>query len=175
MSQTIPITSYLDVLPKLRPCLNMRYALNSLCSWISFIYTWVNFMLAAPESLLQDDLDTIELCRKAKVTYPAYSITVPMKGTQLYDYCVETSLIDPSVFEGDMSGCSLRPTLPCFTEKEKDIRYNIYLVGALIAKLPFPLNKMAIGLIKTVPPNTLFKKIHSCLYRYYISNRIFKL
>ncbi len=139
------------------------------------INTWVNFMLAAPESSLQDDLDTIELSKRAKVTYPSYSITVPMKGTQLYQYCVEKNLIDPSVYQGDMTGCSLRPTLPCFTEKEKDIRYNIYLVGALIAKLPFPLNKIAIWLIKIVPPNKFFKTIHSCLYNYYISNRIFKL
>ncbi len=139
------------------------------------INTWVNFMLAAPESSLQDDLDTIELSKRAKVMYPAYSITIPMKGTQLYQYCVEKSLIDPFVYQGDMTGCSLRPALPCFTEKEKDIRYNIYLVGALIAKLPFPLDKIAVWLIRIVPPNKFFKKIRSCLYNYYISNKIFKL
>lgn len=139
------------------------------------INTWVNFMLAAPESSLQDDLDTIELCRKAKVTYPSYSITVPTKGTELYRYCVEKGLIDPSLHQGDMAGCSLRPTMSCFTEKEKDIRYNIYLVGALIAKLPFPLDKIAIWLIRVVPPNKLFMKIRSCLLNYYISNKIFKL
>lgn len=139
------------------------------------INTWVNFMLAAPESLLQDDLDTIDLCRKAKVTYPSYSTTVPMKGTELYRYCVEKGLIDVSLHKGDMTGCSLRSTMPCFTEKEKDIRYNIYLVGAVIAKLPFPLNKIAIWLIRVVPPNKFFKKIHSCLYEHYISNKIFKL
>ncbi len=139
------------------------------------INTWVNFMLAAPESTLQDDLDTIGLCRKGKVAYPSYSITVPMKGTELYLYCAERGLIDPSSHQGDMTGCSLRPTMPCFTEKEKDIRYNIYLLGALIAKLHFPLNKIAIWLIKVVPPNKFFKKIHNCLYNYYISNRIFKL
>ena len=139
------------------------------------INTWINFMLAAPKSSLQDDLDTIDLSQRAKATYLSYTITAPMKGTQLYQYCVENSLIDPFVYQGDMTGMWLRPTLPCFTEKEKDIRYNIYLVGALIAKLPFPFNKMAIGLIKIVPPNRFFKIIHNCLYKYYISNRIFKL
>lgn len=139
------------------------------------INTWVNFMLAAPESTLQDDLGTIELCRRAKVTYPSYSVTVPMKGTELYRYCVEKGLINPSVHKSDMVGCSLRPTMPCFTEKEKDIRYNIYLVGALIAKLPFPLDKIATWIIKVAPPNKLFKWIRRCLYDYHISNKIFKL
>lgn len=139
------------------------------------INTWVNFMLAAPESSLQDDLDTIDLCRKAKVTYSAYSVTVPMKGTGLYQYCAEKGLIDPSSHQGDMTGCSLRPTMPCFTEKEKDVRYNIYLLGAVIAKLPFPLNRIAIWIIKIIPPNKLFKKIRNSVYNYYISNKIFKL
>ncbi|MFH1309189.1 MAG: radical SAM protein [Candidatus Omnitrophota bacterium] len=139
------------------------------------INTWVNFMLAVPESSLQDDLDTIELCRKAKVTYPSYSVTVPMEGTGLYRYCMEKGLIASSSYVGDMEGCSLRPTLPCFSEKEKDIRYNVYLVGALITKFPFPINKIAIWVIKVFPPNKLFKKIRSFLYEYYISNKIFKL
>jgi len=139
------------------------------------INTWVNFMLAAPESSLQDDLNTIEVCRKAKVTYPSYSVTTPMKGTELYRYCVEKGLIDPSTHKGDMSGGALRPTMPCFTEKEKDVRYNIYLVGALIAKLPFPLNRLTTWLIRVVPPNGFFMKIRECLYNYYISNKIFIL
>lgn len=139
------------------------------------INTWVNFMLAVPESTLQDDLDTIKLCRKAKVTYASYTITEPMKGTELYRYCVEKSLIDPLLHQGDMKGLSSRPTMLCFTEKEKDIRYNIYLVGALIVKLPFFLDKIAIWLIKVVLPNKLFEKIRSCVHHYYISNKIYKL
>jgi len=139
------------------------------------INTWVNFMLAVPESSIKDDLDTIELCRKAKVTYPAYSVTVPMKGTGLYQYCLEKGYLEPSSHKGDMAGCNLRPTMSCFTEKEKDIRYNIFLVGAVISKMPFPLNKIAIWAIKIIPPNTYFKKIRDCIHKYYLSNRIFKL
>lgn len=136
--------------------------------------TWVNFMLAAPESSLKDDLDTIELCRKAKVTYPSYSTTVPMKGTQLYEYCVERRLIDPSWHQGDMSGCSLKSSLPCFSEKEKNTRYNIYLLGAFIVKIPYPFHKLAMWLIKIIPPNRFFKIIRSLLYEYYITHKIFK-
>ncbi|MFC1908576.1 B12-binding domain-containing radical SAM protein [Chloroflexota bacterium] len=139
------------------------------------INTWVNFMLAIPESTLQDDLDSIKLSKEAKVTYPSYTITVPMEKTDLYDYCVEHELIDPSKYIGDMSGLAKKPVLSCFTEKEKNIRFNIFLLGALITKLPYPLDKAALSLIKIIPPNTFFRKIYDYLFNYYIENKIFKL
>jgi radical SAM superfamily enzyme YgiQ (UPF0313 family) len=79
------------------------------------IHTWVNYMLAAPDSTLQDDLDSIALNRRSKVTYAAYSTTVPMKGTALYDYSVARGLIDPQTHVGDLSGCCGISTLACFT------------------------------------------------------------
>ena len=74
-----------------------------------------------------------------------------------------------------MSGCSEKSALSCFTEKEKNIRYNVYLLGALIAKLPYPLDKVALFLIKVIQANIFFKKINDYLYDYYIKNKIFKL
>ena len=139
------------------------------------INTWVNYMLAAPESTMQDDLNTITVSRKGKVTYPHYTTAVPTKGTQLYDYCVERNLIDPSTYQGDMTGCSEKSALSCFDEHEKNVRHNIYSLGAVIAKLPFPLDKVAVWMIKVVPPNRFFTKIRSLVYSYYIRHKIFKL
>ena len=139
------------------------------------INTWVNYMLAAPESTLQDDLDTIKLSREAKITYASYTTTVPMEKTDLYNYCVQQGLIDPSAHIGDMSDLGEKSTLSSFPEKEKNIRYNILLMGALIAKLPFPLGKVALFLIKVIPPNIFFKKIYDNLLHYYETKKIFKL
>ncbi len=138
------------------------------------INTWVNYMLAVPESTLQDDLDTIRLSKDSGVTYASYSTTEPMKGTELYNYCLEKQII-PADYQGDMNGCSAKSILSCFTEHEKNIRYNIYLLGAVIAKLPFPLYDSAVFLIKNIPPNVLFRKIHDMYYEYSITNTIFKL
>lgn len=137
------------------------------------INTLVNYMLAVPESTLQDDLDTIKQAKEAKITWMHYTTTVPMEKTALYDYCVQRGLIDPTTYHGDMSGCTERSTLPCFTEKEKDTRYNIFLLGALAAKLPYPLDKVALFLIKVIPPNRLFKKLNDYLHYYYLENKIF--
>lgn len=140
------------------------------------INTWVNFMLAAPESSLEDDLATIRISKCGKVTYPSFSTTVPMQGTELYDYCVNNKLIiDEKQHKSDMTGCSEKSTLSCFSSKERDIRYNIYLLGAVIAKLPFPLDRLAIMMIKVVPPNSIFKKLRQSVYLYNIENKIFKL
>jgi radical SAM superfamily enzyme YgiQ (UPF0313 family) len=138
------------------------------------IATWVNFMLAAPESTLEDDLGTIKLCKAGKVTYPAFSTTVPMRGTELYRYCIDHGIIDESS-DSDMSGCSQRSELNCFSKKEKDIRYNIYLLGAIIAKLPIPFYNLAMLLIRVIPPNRLFVNLRKKMYGYYIENKIFRL
>lgn len=139
------------------------------------INTWVNFMLAAPESTLDNELASIRMCKKGNVTYPSYSTTVPMYGTELYDYSVENGLIDIGTHSSDLTGCSERSTLTCFSEKDRDIRFNIFLLGALICKLPFPLDKLAIQMIRIIPPNAIFRKVRKIMYRYYIENKIFKL
>ena len=66
------------------------------------INTWVNYMLAAPCSTLQDDMRTIYMSKKAKVTYSQYSTTVPINKTTLYDYCIKNKIIK-SDYKGDMS------------------------------------------------------------------------
>jgi len=139
------------------------------------INTFVNYMLAVPESTLQDDLDTIEQGRQAKVTWVNYSTAVPMEKTQLYDYCVERGLLNPLVYQGDMGGCMEKSVLSCFTEREKNIRLNIFLMGDLIAKLPSVIGKLAIFLIKVIPPNIVFKKLNKYLYKYNMEHRIFIL
>lgn len=139
------------------------------------INTWVNFMLAAPESTLADDLASIDIGRRGRVTYVSYSTTVPMRGTALYDYAESHGLIDSECHISDMNGCMQRSALNCFSEKDKDIRYNIYLLGALAAALPKPLAAPVMAAIRHLPPNRLFQAIRRRYYRHNIEHRIFKL
>jgi len=74
-----------------------------------------------------------------------------------------------------MSGCSERSSLACFSDREKDIRFNVYLVGALAAKLPQPFRALLVWMIRHVRPNRLFGWIRRVFYRYSIENTIFKL
>jgi radical SAM superfamily enzyme YgiQ (UPF0313 family) len=139
------------------------------------IKTWVNFMLAAPESTLEDDFETINLSKEGKVTYTNYSTTVPMFGTVMYSYCVDNKLIDPSDHVSDMKGCTQPSTLNCFDQKERDVRYNIFLLGPLVARMPFPFGWVAKKAMKVFPPNRLFAWLHRRYYEYSIENQIFAL
>lgn len=138
------------------------------------IHTWVNFMLAAPESTVQDDLDTIEMSRQGKVTYASYSVTVPMKGTALHDYCIGHDYIDPD-YDGDLSGTNEKSVLKCFTDKEKDVRFNVYLLGPILARLPQPFYKAGMALVRHTPPNRIYRAIRDRYYKYSIENEIFKV
>jgi hypothetical protein len=138
------------------------------------IKTWVNFMLSAPKSTLEDDLETIDLSRRSGVTYPSYSTTIPIQNTQLFNYCVDNNCIDGN-YNGEIGESNGKSPLICFSEKEKNIRYNIYLLGAIACKMPYPLYKCMLLIIKHVPPNRLFKKIHDRFLKYSIENKIFKL
>lgn len=139
------------------------------------IKTWLNFMLAAPDSTFEDDLESIKICRSVHVSYPAYSTTVPMEGTTLYQDCLVRGLIDPATHHSDMAGCSQESGLLCFTKKDKRRRYNIYLLGAAVSKLPSPFYQLGMFAIKHIPPNPLFHLIRDKLYTHYIENVIFAL
>ena len=136
------------------------------------INTHVNYMLAIPESTLDDDLNTIKTSRDSKVTYLAYTTTEPMKGTKLYDYCLDKGYIDSS-FMGDFIQNFEKSPLSCFTEKEKDIRYNIFLLGSLVAKLPDWLYGFGMWLITHIKPNRLFEWIRDKVYQYHIENKVY--
>lgn len=137
------------------------------------INTWVNYMLAIPESTWQDDLNTISLSKKGKVTYPSYTTTVPLVGTELYNYCLKNKLIRDYSYHSEIPSFYKKSSLSCFDEKEKNIRQNINLLGALTSKLPFPIDKFVIASILVLPPNKFFKKIHDLVFDYYISNKIY--
>lgn len=138
------------------------------------IKTFVNFMNSAPESNLQDDLATIQMSKEAKITYPAYTTTIPLRGTALFQYCLERGYIPEGYDEADASftGKSL---LNCFSEKEKNTRLNVNLMGAVISKMPYPLDKIATRLIQHIPPNKLFREIHRRFYNHNMEHEIYKL
>lgn len=138
------------------------------------IKTYVNYMTAIPESTLQDDLNTIKFSKKAKITYPAYTTAVPIEGTGLYKYCKSKDYIKNWTYEKDAPGFFDKSSLSCFSEREKNIRLNVNLMGAIISKIPFPIDETMIMLIKIVPPNKHFKRLYELVFNYYIENKIYK-
>jgi len=138
------------------------------------IKTWVNFMVAAPLSTVDDDLDAIRLGKKAKISYLSFTTTTPVPNTELYNYCVENNLIDKN-FQGHTGLLRTKSLLNCFSERDKQVRQNILCLGAIAAKMPSPLYHFFIFLIKRVPSNRFFYKIYTRYLNYVHKKIIFKL
>jgi len=139
------------------------------------IHTLVNFMLAAPESTVEDDLETIEIGYKGKVTYLNYTTTTPTKGTKLYDYSISHGLIDLSNYSQDLFGFGKPSQLVIFSQKEKDIRYNVYLLGAFASRLPNPFRWAVKLLIRHTRPNDFYMWVRNTYKKYYFDRGIFNL
>lgn len=138
------------------------------------INTWVNFMLSAPESTVEDDLGSIKLARKAGISHLNYSTTIPIRNTKLFEYCVSNGFIN-SDYAGDIGEAWGKSPLSCFSKKEKNIRYNIFCLGPIATKLPWPFYFIAMQLIKRVPSNRIFRKIRDWYWNYSVHHYIFKL
>jgi len=134
------------------------------------INTFVNYMLAVPSSLLEDDLETITWSKSSKITFPHYTTAYPIKNTDLYNYCEETNSLpkDFNTTENKIGKFYEKSELTCFSKKEIDTRYNILLLGGLVSKLPEPLFTIGIWIIKNIKPNKLFKKVWKTFSDYQI-------
>ena len=138
------------------------------------IKTWVNFMLAAPESTIKNELESIYLGHKTNVTYTAYSITTPMRGTDIFTYSVDNGYLDIN-FDGYKNSSFDYSPLSCFSKKHKNIINNIYCLGPIVAKLPFPLFQIGIFIIKHVNTKKFFYKIRKWYLNYNRENILFKI
>lgn len=138
------------------------------------IRTWVNYMVAAPDSNVDDDVDTIDFSHKNKVTFSHYSTTIPMTGTSLYNYSVYHKLINEN-YHSDMSGMDKRSPMSCFSEKDKDIRYNVFLLGPIASSLPNPVRWLIKALIKHTHPNRVYEWINQWYYHFNITRNIFRV
>lgn len=151
-----------DVVEKLR--LVRKYGIN----------TFVNYMNALPGSSWQDDVNTIFVSKRGRVTFPQYSTLVPFCGTEIYNYCVENRMMNQYSID-EIPSFDNTSTLLCFSQREKNIRFNVNLLGALVSKTPFPFYIAGLSAIIALPPNRFFRKIKKFTYDYYMENKIYKL
>jgi len=135
------------------------------------IETYVNFMLGLPTSNINDEIGTIDFCNQADVTYPAYTMAVPFKGTELYDYCKANNYLSDNYETGDMLGWS---NLDKFNMKQRIVQRNIFLLGALLSKVDRRYIKYFIPLIYDFNEQ-LYNDIWKNFYDYNLENVIYEL
>ena len=138
------------------------------------IKTWVNFMLAAPESTTDDDLESIYLSHRCHVTYAAYTMTSPMRGTDLFNYSLQKGYIDNN-YDGYVTAELKDVAINYLSKKDEKIRKNIFYLGSIVSKLPFPLFSLGVFIIKHFKPNKIFYHIQKLYLTYNREHVIFKI
>jgi radical SAM superfamily enzyme YgiQ (UPF0313 family) len=140
--------------------------------------TFCNSILGLPGSTSADDMRTIDLNIKSKVTFAEFPVLYPYPKTELGEYCREQGY-----FHGDCNqlhfSYQTRSPLSCFTEKEKDIQLRLSLLGTVVVWLPW-LKGLVFHVLKYLPFNKLyfwaylFTKIHLIKNRIYPHQLTFK-
>ncbi len=117
------------------------------------ISTFCNNIVALPNGSMKDDIETLDLNIRAKVTYALFSSYYPYPGTELGKYCIDNNLINVSfdLYPYYQS----RSPLNCFDEKEKEILFNFSELATVVVAFP-RLRNLAIKFLVYLPNIAVF-------------------
>ncbi|MBI5561544.1 MAG: B12-binding domain-containing radical SAM protein [Deltaproteobacteria bacterium] len=109
--------------------------------------TFSNTIFAAPGSSLSEDIESLDLNLKCKVTFGEFPLFFPYPETELANYAIAQGAFDGNFDKLHMSYQSTSP-LTCFTEKEKLLQRNLSLLSTVCLWAPWTRNVVVNGLIK---------------------------
>ncbi len=115
------------------------------------IHIYANAMVGLPNTGIADDIETVELAAKCRVSYPSFTVFTPFRGTTLGEKCFKEGLIDGGYPE-HTTDCSI---LNCFTEKEKNVQMNLVHLGIYAVRFPF-LKRVILNRLIYAKPNPLY-------------------
>ena len=135
------------------------------------IKTFSNNILGLPFSKIEDDIATVDMNIKCKVTFAEFPICHPYPGTELGKFCKEKGIFNED-YESLHMSYQYRSPLSCFTEKEKNIQQNISQLGLVALWLPVFRNIIMKYLI-FFPNNFIFFVLYLLTKIYLIKTKIY--
>jgi len=135
------------------------------------IRTFSNNIIGLPCATLENELETLDLNLKCKVSYAEFPIFHPYPRTELGDSCIERGMWKGDYDHLHMSYMNRSP-LSCFTEKEKTVQKNLSELGLLVIWFPFLRNLVTKYLIR-LPHNRLFLLAYIIPKAYLIRTRVY--
>lgn len=129
------------------------------------INTFANSILALPNSRIQDDIATVLMNIKCRVTFAEFPICHPYPGTELGEFCRENGIFGADYDRIHLSYMFESP-LSCFTKKEKRIQKNLSLLGTVAVWQPRFKNLILRYLIYM--PNSIFYILAYILVKMYL-------
>jgi hypothetical protein len=118
------------------------------------INTFSNNILGLPYATVENEMETIDLNIRARVSYVEFPIFHPYPLTELGDYCIEKGIYQPDYSGLHMSYMNKSP-LSCFSEKEKNVQRNLSTLGPIVVHFPF-LRWVIVKWLIHIPYNKFF-------------------
>lgn len=131
------------------------------------IYTFTNCILGLPGTTIDNDIESVDLAIRAKVTWAEFPIFYPYPKTELGQRTVKMELYKPD-YEKMHTSYQYRSPLNCFTEKQKNAQMNLSVLGAAAIALP-RFRNLIIRYLIYMPHNSFFTLVY-----YLIKMRIFR-
>jgi hypothetical protein len=119
------------------------------------IPTFSNTIFAIPGSSLADDIESLDLNLRCKVTLGEFPLFFPYPATELANYAIERGDFDGDYDKLHMSYQSLSP-LTCFTDKEKLHQRNLSMLASVCLWKPSLRGLIVNHLIKLPLPRLYF-------------------
>lgn len=135
------------------------------------IKTFSNNILGLPYATVENEIETLDLNIKCKVSFAEFPIFHPYPKTELGNYCIENGIYNHDYLDLHMSYMNKSP-LSCFTEREKNIQRNISRLGSLAVFMPF-LRNIVVKYLIYLPYNKLFFFCYYLTKSYLVKTKVY--
>jgi radical SAM superfamily enzyme YgiQ (UPF0313 family) len=135
------------------------------------IYTFTNCIVGLPGTSIKNDIESIDLAIKAKVTWAEFLIFHPYPGTKLGQRTIEMGFYNPDYKEMHTSYMYKSP-LNCFTDIEKNVHMNLSVLGAVVVVFPY-LRSLIVRHLIYIRHNAFFTFIYYLIKMYILREKIY--
>ncbi|MEK6791999.1 MAG: radical SAM protein [Deltaproteobacteria bacterium] len=135
--------------------------------------TFSNTIFAIPGTTLKEDIESLDLNLRCRVTLGEFPIFFPYPETELTMYAIKTGSFDGNFDKLHMSYQSTSP-LTCFTDKEKLRQVNLSLLSTICLWKPQLRNLIVNHLIK-LPFTRAYFLLYYIVKAYLVKTRIYPM
>lgn len=128
-------------------------------------------IIGAPTSTFEDELLGIKLHVESKVDFAMASILTPFPKTSIWRFCHDNGLLEENA-ENKCGSILQRSVLKGFTEKEKDIQWNLATLYPAIIKISF-LRQFLLFIAQHTRPKAMYSLINVLVKGYLMSRYIY--
>ncbi len=118
------------------------------------ISTFTNCILGLPGTTIAEDIESLDLCIKARVNWAEFPIFYPYPKTELGDQVINMGMYTPD-YNKMHTSYQNTSMLNCFTQKQKKVQMNMGMLASVAVVFP-RLRNLIVNHLIYWPPNILF-------------------